>query len=144
MSEAARGAGCCAACLPLEEPVEHVVREDDGLQLDARLVAVLAREHVDLALVDAELADVGLEEEDVGALHDRVEDLRGGERVLEPAHDLAAARDALDAEAARDVEALRPVLPRVLGDLLLRAKVMAARHVWPRARGTRVAVRAGE
>ncbi len=45
------------------ERAPRTVREDDGLELDLgrRLVAVLAREHVDLALVHAELADVGLQ-----------------------------------------------------------------------------------
>ena len=48
-------------------------------------------EHVDLALVHAELADVGLEEEHVCALHAGVEDLRRAHllRVL-AAHDRAA------------------------------------------------------
>ena len=41
--------------------------EDDWLEADLRvgLVAVFAGEHVDLALVEAKLRDVGLEEEDV-------------------------------------------------------------------------------
>ena len=67
-----------------------MVREDDGLVLEPSGRAVLAREHVHLALVDAELAHVRLEVEDVGALHQRVQDLRGRERALLPPHDLAA------------------------------------------------------
>eukprot|EP00965_Chrysotila_dentata_P150012 4954614-Pleurochrysis_carterae.AAC.2 len=47
--------------LALGEAVEHVVRQDDRLQLDPGRVAVLAREHVHLALVDSKLANVGLD-----------------------------------------------------------------------------------
>ena len=43
-------------------------REDNGLELDFDRVTVLAGEHVHLALVEPELANVRLEEKDVGAL----------------------------------------------------------------------------
>mmetsp|Transcript_8068 Transcript_8068/g.20696 ORF Transcript_8068/g.20696 Transcript_8068/m.20696 type:complete len:217 (+) Transcript_8068:143-793(+) len=59
--------------LTLEQPAEHVVGEDDGFQLLLLQVAVLPREHVHLTLVHPQLANVGLEEENVGALHARVE-----------------------------------------------------------------------
>ena len=41
--------------------------ENDRLEADlwVRLIAVFAGKHVDLALVQAELRDVGLEEEDI-------------------------------------------------------------------------------
>lgn len=42
-----------------------MMRQDDRLELDTDGVAILPRQHVDLALVDAQLADVRLEEEDV-------------------------------------------------------------------------------
>ena len=45
------------------------------------VVAVLARQHVDLPLVDAQLRHVAAQHEDVVALHDRVEDLRRGQLV---------------------------------------------------------------
>ena len=47
------------------------MREDYGLILDLRfrLVAVLTGEHIDLALIHTELADISLQEEDVSALH---------------------------------------------------------------------------
>jgi hypothetical protein len=37
------------------------VAQDDGLELALDVIAVLARQHVDLALVHAQLADVGLQ-----------------------------------------------------------------------------------
>jgi len=54
------------------------VGKDDGLLLAGDLVAVLAGQHVHLALVEAQLADVGFQEEDVGALHAGVEQLGHG------------------------------------------------------------------
>jgi hypothetical protein len=54
-----------AATAAYLEPIKHMVRENDRLQLDAHGVAVFAREHVDLPLIDAELANVGLQEEDI-------------------------------------------------------------------------------
>lgn len=41
------------------ETLHHVMREDDRLP-QIRLLCVLAREHVDLALIQAKLADIGL------------------------------------------------------------------------------------
>mmetsp|Transcript_17078 Transcript_17078/g.41991 ORF Transcript_17078/g.41991 Transcript_17078/m.41991 type:complete len:351 (+) Transcript_17078:1159-2211(+) len=105
--------------LPLLEPGQHVVAEDHRLVLALDVVAVLARQHVHLALIHAELADVRLEEEDVGALHDGVEDLRRRQVVrLAAAHDLRAAQDARQLVAARDVQHQRPVLVAPLVDLL--------------------------
>lgn len=46
--------------LALQQPRQHVVAQDDGLVLALDLVAVLAREHVHLALVHAQLANVRL------------------------------------------------------------------------------------
>ena len=74
--------------------------QDDGLEFNTGRVAIVARQHIDLALVDPELADVGTEEEDVGALHERVEHLRGREAGLAAAHDRAALAD-LRATVAR-------------------------------------------
>mmetsp|Transcript_15400 Transcript_15400/g.43069 ORF Transcript_15400/g.43069 Transcript_15400/m.43069 type:complete len:226 (+) Transcript_15400:120-797(+) len=62
--------------LPLQQPGHHAVRQDDRLAaLGLAVVTVLAGQHVDLALVHPQLADVGLQEEDVSTLHARVEDL---------------------------------------------------------------------
>ena len=64
-----------------------------------------------------------LEEEDVGALHAGVEDLRRAEVVrLGAAHDLRAAQHALQAEAARDAQQQRVVLMRRRVHLLSRAQ----------------------
>ena len=46
------------------------------------VIGVLPSEHVDLALVDTQLTNVRLEEEDVGALHERIQYLRRGEIPL--------------------------------------------------------------
>mmetsp|Transcript_16930 Transcript_16930/g.36299 ORF Transcript_16930/g.36299 Transcript_16930/m.36299 type:complete len:226 (+) Transcript_16930:1627-2304(+) len=117
--------------LALGEAVEHVVRQDDRLQLDPGRVAVLAREHVHLALVDSKLANVGLQEEDVGALHQRIEDLCRSQRPFSAAHDLAALCDARNGKAARDVERERPVVLSMLRDLLGRPEELHALHVHP-------------
>mmetsp|Transcript_861 Transcript_861/g.2071 ORF Transcript_861/g.2071 Transcript_861/m.2071 type:complete len:375 (-) Transcript_861:248-1372(-) len=117
--------------LALLEPVEHVVRQDDGLVLDARSVAVLPRKHVDLALVHAQLADVCLKEEDVGALHERVQDLSGSELVLEAPHDLAALLDTRQRRATRDVERLRPVAHGLARDVIRAPHELHTLHVHP-------------
>jgi hypothetical protein len=44
----------------LQQSRHHAVAEDDGLQLALDVVAVLTRQHVDLALIHAQLADVSL------------------------------------------------------------------------------------
>ena len=115
--------------LALGEAVQHVVRQDDRFQLNARRVAVLACEHVHLSLIDSQLADVRLEEEDVGALHDRIQDLRRGERVLEPPHDLATPFEPVYLEAPRDVERLRPVATSMFGDLVRAPHKLDTCHV---------------
>lgn len=45
----------------LQQPRHHAVAQDDGLELALDVVAVLARQHVHLALVHAQLADVRLQ-----------------------------------------------------------------------------------
>ncbi len=71
-----------------------------------------------------------LKEEDVGALHAGVEDLRGAHLVgVAATHDLPATHDALHVVAPRDVHDERPVLGRMLVDLLGRADEL--RYVHP-------------
>jgi hypothetical protein len=86
----------------LLQAAEHVVRDDHWLEahlLVARILSVAEggddvegterergerdrpSEHVDLALIHSQLADVRLEEEHVSALHAWIEDLRGGHLI---------------------------------------------------------------
>mmetsp|Transcript_13495 Transcript_13495/g.38605 ORF Transcript_13495/g.38605 Transcript_13495/m.38605 type:complete len:465 (-) Transcript_13495:516-1910(-) len=104
--------------LPRLEAVQHVMAEYDGLALDLGGIAILPGQHVDLALIDAQLTNVGAEEEDVGALHEGVEDLGGRQTALHPSHDLAALFDPRNVESAGDVEHGRPVAVGVVGDLV--------------------------
>ena len=90
--------------LALAEAHQHMVREDDrGAQ--PLSVRVLPSEHVHLPLVEAKLADVRAEEENIGALHAWVHDLCARElgAFLAP-HDSAAALDAVHAVEARDLK----------------------------------------
>ena len=57
---------------------DFTVGKDDGFLLAGDLVAVLAGQHVHFSLVEAQLANVSFQEEDVGALHTRVEQLGHG------------------------------------------------------------------
>jgi len=109
-----------------------MVREDDWLELNADLAAVVTREHVHFALVDAELANVRAQEEDVGALHEWVQDLRTGQLVLGACHDHTALLDAVEVEAARDVEHLGPVARRLRADLVRAPEELDALHVHAR------------
>ena len=61
--------------LPRLQAHHHVVRQDDGLVLNAHRGTVLPGLHVHLALVQPQLTDVRLQQEDVRALHQWVEDL---------------------------------------------------------------------
>jgi len=51
------------------------MRDYDGFILLLDAVTVLLGKHVNLTLVHAELAHISFNEEDVGALHARVQDL---------------------------------------------------------------------
>mmetsp|Transcript_55279 Transcript_55279/g.143792 ORF Transcript_55279/g.143792 Transcript_55279/m.143792 type:complete len:265 (+) Transcript_55279:1142-1936(+) len=104
--------------LPLLQAQEHVVRQDDGLQLPASRVAVVARQHIHFALVHPQLAHVRPQEEDIRALHDGVEDLCRSELVLLPTHDLATLLDPGQRGPAGDVKGLPPVRLRLAADLL--------------------------
>ena len=91
--------------------VRSVVRQDDGLVLALDIVAVLSREHVHLALIHTELANISLEEEDVRALHARVKDLRSREFVaLASTHDLRASQNTRQFVLTRDVQHQRPYI----------------------------------
>ena len=48
--------------LPFLEAGKHGMRDDDGLELPLRCSTVLAGKHIHLSLVQAELADVCLQE----------------------------------------------------------------------------------
>lgn len=68
---------------------KDTVRQNDGLVLDLDGVTVFSRQHVDFSLINTQLADIGLQVEDVSALHARVEDLRSKEFFfITSAHDL--------------------------------------------------------
>ena len=74
-------------------PLVLTVRQNDWLEfyLGFGNIAVLSSEHVHLSLIHAELANVCLQEEDVSALHARVEDLSRRQVVLLfPPHNRAA------------------------------------------------------
>ena len=70
------GVGLAHLLLTSLQTEEHVVGQNDGLELDLGSIAVLPRQHVHLPLVHSQLAHVGLQEEDVSTLHERVQDLR--------------------------------------------------------------------
>mmetsp|Transcript_34451 Transcript_34451/g.77686 ORF Transcript_34451/g.77686 Transcript_34451/m.77686 type:complete len:266 (+) Transcript_34451:1543-2340(+) len=105
--------------------------EDDGLVLDACRVAVLPCQHVDLPLIDAKLADVRLEEEDVGSLHEGIQDLGRSKFVLQPPHDLATLLDSCDRRPPRNIQRLRPVRNSVRRDLLRAPHELNFVHVHP-------------
>mmetsp|Transcript_36225 Transcript_36225/g.67255 ORF Transcript_36225/g.67255 Transcript_36225/m.67255 type:complete len:234 (+) Transcript_36225:1655-2356(+) len=104
--------------LPLLQTVEHVMTQYDRLETLFCRIAVLSREHVHLPLIHSQLTNVRLQEEDVGALHEGIEDLRGRETSLETTHDLTALFDARDVESTCDVEHDGPVNVGILCDLL--------------------------
>jgi hypothetical protein len=96
-----------------------MVGEDDWFELPLDLVAVFSGEDINSDLIVAQLTDIGLKKEDIGALHARVKNLASGHFVaLFPAHDGATARDSIQSVAARDVHNQRPVLRGTTIDLL--------------------------
>jgi len=81
------------------------VRQNDGFVFVSNFVALLAREHVDFALVQTQLADVRSQVEYVAALHGGLEHHRSHEVVgFSSAHDLRAALHAVQRISARDVD----------------------------------------
>ncbi len=73
----------------LQQTGQHVMRQNHRFELALDLIAVLTRQHVHLPLVHTQLTDVGLQVEDIRALHARVHDLRRHQVVgLLPAHNL--------------------------------------------------------
>mmetsp|Transcript_77269 Transcript_77269/g.185070 ORF Transcript_77269/g.185070 Transcript_77269/m.185070 type:complete len:228 (-) Transcript_77269:220-903(-) len=103
--------------------------QDDGLQLAPCGIAVVPCQHVHLPLVHAQLANVGLEKEDIRALHQRIQDLRGRQRALVSAHDLAAFLHPRQGGAAGNVQRLAPVLLRPAADLLRGPQELHLGHV---------------
>ena len=86
-----------------------MVRYDDG-HLAIDFWRMLACQHIHLALIDSQLADIDLQLEHVGALHTGVEDLRDGLLLgLLAAHDHRALLQALEAVRPRDLQNGFPV-----------------------------------
>jgi hypothetical protein len=94
--------------------------QNNWFVLDSGRVTVLTGQHVDLALVDSQLANVRLEEKDIRALHERIQDLGGRQTPFEPSHDLTTLFDARHVEATSDIEHGRPVGRRLLGNFFRR------------------------
>lgn len=98
------------------QPHQHMVGEDHR-RCALRRVRVLDREHVDLALVDAELAEVDAEHENVGRLHARVYVLREREVIaLFAPHNLHCALDSVGRCELGDAVDELEVLALVLAD----------------------------
>ena len=111
------GVGLGHLFLALDESADHAVGDNDGLVLLG--VGHFDGEHVDLALVDAELANIDVEEENVGTLHAGVDELGDPQLVgLLLAHYGGALLDAGDRVLAGHLHHLQPVLVRALVDLL--------------------------
>jgi flagellar biosynthesis GTPase FlhF len=89
-------------------------------------------EEGDLALVNSKLTDVGLEEENVSALHERVENLGGSELVLEAAHDLAALLYPSEGRPPGNVQGLSPVLHCLVGDIVRAPDKLDPLHIHAR------------
>jgi len=84
--------------------MEDTVREDDRFELLLDLVAVLSGEDINPNLVIPQLTDIRFEEEDISALHARVENLSSGHFVpFFPSHDRGTPRDSIKCVAPRDV-----------------------------------------
>jgi hypothetical protein len=99
--------------------VMHTMRQDHRLQLALDDIAIITSKHVDLALIQTQLANVGLEVEDIGALHAWVEDLCRWHLVTgSTTHDLRASFDTCQVEGACDIDHKSPVLLGCLVDLL--------------------------
>ena len=75
--------------------------EDDWLDW---ISAVISREHVDLSLIQTQLANIGFQKEDVGTLHTRVENLRRWKLVtFSSSHNGTALLDSSDVVLPADV-----------------------------------------
>mmetsp|Transcript_22769 Transcript_22769/g.48168 ORF Transcript_22769/g.48168 Transcript_22769/m.48168 type:complete len:309 (-) Transcript_22769:133-1059(-) len=84
--------------------------QDDGFVLYFGSNAVIACKHVHLSLIDPQLTNVGLQEEDVRALHERIQDLCRSQTALHSTHDLAAFFDSSNVEAPSNIQHVGPVL----------------------------------
>lgn len=88
-----------------------MVRNNDWLFLSFDAVAVLFGKHIYFSLVKAKLTDISFEEENVCALHARVQNLRSRHVVsFSSPHDLTALLDPRDVELPSDVDHNGPVL----------------------------------
>ena len=93
--------------------------QDDGFQFLPHRIAVLSGEHIHFPLIDAQLANIGFEEEDIGTLHNRVENLGSVEIVFFAAsHDHTAFLDSTERRVTRNIEHLSPVGDSIFFDFL--------------------------
>jgi hypothetical protein len=95
------------------------MRQDDGLLVDLGIVTIFSGQHVNLSLIHAQLADISLQEEDISALHARVQHLSNGKVItLISAHDSGASLDSVEVILSGDVHNSQPILVGVVVDLL--------------------------
>jgi len=84
------------------------MREDDWLDW---ISAVISCEHVDLSLIQTQLANIGFQKEDVSTLHTRVENLGRWEIIsFASSHDGTALLDSSNVVLPTDVHDKTPVL----------------------------------
>lgn len=83
------------------------------------MIAIVPCEHINFSLVDAQLADVRLEEKNICALHDGIQILRHAQLItLVPPHNRHGLLNSGNVVLCRDVHYRLPVLIRVLVDFI--------------------------
>lgn len=108
------------------------MREYDRFILDFDVISILPREHVNLPLVETQLANVGTQKEYIRTLHGGLEHLRSLQVVtLLPAHDGGAPLHPTQTVLAGDVHHHRLLLLRVPVDQLRAPQEAHVRHVHP-------------
>jgi hypothetical protein len=106
------------------------VRDNDGLV--RVVIGILSGQHVDFSLIDAQLANVNIQEEDIGALHTGIKELGNLELVrLFFAHDGCTFLNPGNGITARDIHDLHPILVGSLVDFLRRPNKFDIRHLHP-------------
>jgi hypothetical protein len=96
-----------------------MVRNNNRLLFSADVITVLTGKHVYLALVHSQLANISLQEKDVGALHARVEHLRARHIItFISSHNLSTAFNSRDVILPTNINDRRPVLLRSPVDFL--------------------------
>jgi hypothetical protein len=97
------------------------MRDNYGFLGSASVIRVLPRQHIHLPLILAQLAQISLKEEDIGALHGRVEELRDGNRIvriISTTHDGTASLDSVHGVLASDIQHSQPVVVGTFVDLI--------------------------